>query len=112
MPPGKSSHLLGDGAVGSNDEYPAGILTLLPCVEGIDEVEAGPWHLHRLIDSPRGERIRDDLEALVVGEPRRPRVLGKPLLLERCRVQGEPKRRMPRLAWNLPPDHDTLYNCP
>lgn len=112
MPPGKSSHLLGDGAVGSNDEYPAGILTLLPRVEGVDEVEAGPWHLRRRIDSPCGDRIRDDLEALVVGEPRRPRVLGKPLLLERCRVQGEPKRRMPRLAWNLPPDHDTLYNCP
>jgi hypothetical protein len=33
-------------------------------------------------------------------------VLGKPLLLERCRVQGEPKCRMPHLAWNLPPDHD------
>lgn len=91
---------------GGYDEHPAGILAFLPRVEDVDEVEAGPWHLHRRIYPPRGERIGDELEALVVGEPRRARMLGEHLLLDRRWIQGEPKRRMPHLVWNLPPDRD------
>jgi hypothetical protein len=46
VPPSKSSHLLGDGAVSGDDKHPASVLALLPCVEGVDEVVPGPGHLH------------------------------------------------------------------
>jgi hypothetical protein len=46
VPPSKSGHLLGDSAVSGDDEYPAGFFALLPCVEGVDEVVAGPGDLH------------------------------------------------------------------
>src|SRR5215216_2507764 len=60
VPPSKSSHLFGDGAVGGDDEHPASVLALLPRVEGIDEVVPGPGYLDQWVKSLRGECVSDE----------------------------------------------------
>ena len=70
MPPGKPCRLLGDRPVRGDDKQPAGGLAPLPGVEGVDEVVPGPWNPYRWVHLSRGERIGDELKALVVREPR------------------------------------------
>jgi hypothetical protein len=60
LPPGKSGHLLGDDAICGDDEHPASFLTPLPSIEGVDEVVAGPRHLHRRVFPLRVERVGDE----------------------------------------------------
>jgi hypothetical protein len=106
VPPGKPRRLLGDSPIRGDDEQPAGILAPLPGVEGVDEVVPGPWNPYRRVHPSCGECIDDELEALVVREPRSACVLGEQLLLGRGWIQGEPERRMPHLVCKLLPGRD------
>jgi hypothetical protein len=106
MPPRKSSHLLGDGGVTGDDEYPAGFFALLPGVEGIDEVVSGPGHLHQGVKPLRGKCVSYEPQALVVGEPGCTGVPSKHRLLGRRGIQGESEGGVPHLVWNLPADRD------
>jgi hypothetical protein len=45
MPPGEPGHLLCDRPINSHDEDAAGILTSLPGIEGVDQVETRPWYI-------------------------------------------------------------------
>jgi len=62
MPPGKSGHPPGGGAIDVDDEHPAGVLAPLPGVEGVDEVVSGPRHLDRRVNPLRAQRLGDEPE--------------------------------------------------
>jgi hypothetical protein len=77
VPPGEPGYLLGDGAIGANDEDPTGVLALLPGVDGVDQVEPRPWNSRLRIGSTSGKSVYDQLQTLVVGKPRSPCIPGK-----------------------------------
>jgi hypothetical protein len=66
----------------------------LPAVEGVDEIESRPGHLHVVVVLLRGERVLDDAQALVEGEARGANVPAERLFLRGARQQREAERRV------------------
>jgi hypothetical protein len=66
-------------AVRGNNKQPASLLGLLPSVERLDQVESRPRYPDLRVHPPGGKGLGDQPKALVIAEPRRPRMATRSL---------------------------------
>jgi hypothetical protein len=93
--PWQARDLLGDGPVWGGDEDAPSGFAALPTIEGVDQVVSRPGHGRGRVGGMGTVRRTNELKALVVGEPRRPRVPDEHRQLSLVRSKRESEGGMP-----------------
>jgi hypothetical protein len=98
LPPRQPGDMLGDHPIPGDDEDSAGILTSLPCIESLDEVEAGPGNGNRRIAFSLTQGVGQQSQTLVIGIPGCSRMTRQHLLLRHRGINGESECRVTHVA--------------